>query len=115
MLSILTSSFVPPDLTRLDRQLQEEKVKELFADSSGKEYFHPFTHPDPLDSQKLLRGTALLLDVPKDSPALNQDSEYSQHNAINQVVSHRIPQSSALILTGLKFVCSPPMNPILIQ
>jgi hypothetical protein len=109
MLSILTSSFVPPDLTRLDRQLQEEKVKELFADSSGKEYF------DPLDSQKLLRGTALLLDVPKDSPALNQDSEYSQHNAINQVVSHRIPQSSALILTGLKFVCSPPMNPILIQ
>jgi hypothetical protein len=52
-------------------------VKEVFTDSLGEQYFHPFTPPYLLDSQELLRGSALPLDGPKVSPALNQDSEYS--------------------------------------
>ncbi|XP_073906483.1 uncharacterized protein isoform X3 [Castor canadensis] len=59
--------------SRLNSQLQEEKVKEVFTGSSGEEYFHPCTHPDQLDSQECLRGTALPLDGPKVSPALNQN------------------------------------------
>jgi hypothetical protein len=35
----LTSSFVSSDPARLNSQLQEEKVKELFTGSSGEEYF----------------------------------------------------------------------------
>ncbi|XP_073928249.1 NBPF family member NBPF8-like [Castor canadensis] len=59
--------------SRHTSHLQEDKVKELFTDSLGKQYFHPFTHTHLLDSQELLRGSALPLDGPKVSPALNQD------------------------------------------
>ncbi|XP_073926403.1 uncharacterized protein isoform X3 [Castor canadensis] len=59
--------------SRHTSHLQEVKVKELFTDSLGEQYFHPFTHTHLLDSQELLRGSALPLDGPKVSPALNQD------------------------------------------
>ncbi|XP_073926506.1 uncharacterized protein isoform X6 [Castor canadensis] len=59
--------------SRHTSHLQEDKVKEVFTDSLGEQYFHPFTPPYLLDSQELLRGSALPLDGPKVSPALNQD------------------------------------------
>ncbi|XP_073906615.1 uncharacterized protein [Castor canadensis] len=60
--------------SRLNSQPQEEKVKELFTGSSGKEYFHTFPHPDQLDSEECLRGSSLPLDGPKVSPTLSQNT-----------------------------------------